>query len=108
MENKENEDLGDLEDVRLIYKQNQETSKDHLETYLKEKENMKNVYCFRVMNVISLAFIFLGCFLIWLYSIIIANNDIFYEFFKSRTHHFQMDYMFFHICWGVILSIIYI
>ncbi len=106
MANKENEDLSDLEDVRLVYNEKQESSKANLETYKKEKQNMVNVHGFRVMNVTSLAFIFLGCAAVLIYSIVIGNKKLLYEFFGSKTHHFQMDIIFFHFCWGVILCIL--
>jgi hypothetical protein len=105
MENKENEDLSDLEDVRLIYKEKQESSQTNLEPFKKEKQNMVNVHGFRVMNVTSLAFIFLGCLAVWIYSVVIGNQKLLYEFFRSKTHHFQMDIIFFHFCWVIILCI---
>lgn len=100
-----NEDIGDLEEVKLIYKDNDEENQSPIDTIVrKERENMKNVHGFRVINVVSISIIFLGYFAVWVYSFIEGNLNMFYEFYKTKSHHFQMDFIFFHICWVFILS----
>ena len=95
LDNKQNDDIGDLEDMPLTFSYKNE--------FLREEfEIGKSVNKYRFLNSLSLIILLLSIFSIFYYS---SNSLIAYhEFFNPKKIHFQIDLFIFIIIWGIIIS----
>ena len=103
----ENEEIGDLETVQFLYDKDDKMA-GLTENVTQKKSEIRNVdklYGFRVANIVSLSVLFVGYTAAWVYALATSNMALLFDFFQSTSHHFQMDFIFFHICWVFILSI---
>ena len=102
----DNEEIGDFETVQFLYNTDDKNAILPEKYLRKELEtiNLSKVFKFRVTNIVSLSIILLCYIAIWVYSLATSNFALLFDFYKTKTYHFQMDFIFFNICWSFILS----